>query len=266
MNKAYDKVKLSRSTTRPTMMDYVEKIFTGFIELHGDRAFGEDAAIVGGVALLCGRPVTLIGIQRGRNLEENIRRNFGSPHPEGYRKALRLMKQAEKFRRPIITFINTSGAFCGIGAEERGMAEAIARNLLEMSRLRTPVISLIIGEGGSGGALGLALADTVWMLSNSTYSVISPEGMASILWKEPSRAKDAAGIMRITADELLGLGVVERVFEEHPDGAEHGFEALADEIKRALADEAKRLAEMDKEELIRRRYDRFRGFGEIRDG
>ncbi|MCL2616955.1 MAG: acetyl-CoA carboxylase carboxyl transferase subunit alpha, partial [Defluviitaleaceae bacterium] len=174
----YDKVLIARKTTRPTALDFINHIFTDFMELHGDRAFGDDAAVVGGIARLCGRPITVVGIQRGHTLEENVHRNFGSAHPEGYRKALRLMKQAEKFKRPVVTLINTSGAFCGIGAEERGMGEAIARNLYEMSRLGVPIISIIIGEGGSGGAIGLAAADRVWMLSNSVYSVISPEGFA----------------------------------------------------------------------------------------
>lgn len=185
MNKtAHDIVQLARAKDRWTSLDFFETIFEGFQEFHGDRLFGDDEAIVGGVAKLAGKPVTVIGIQKGRDLQENIRRNFGSPHPEGYRKALRLMKQAEKFNRPVITLINTAGAYCGIGAEERGEGEAIARNLLEMSDLKVPIISIIIGEGGSGGALALALADEVWMLEQTIYAVLSPEGFASILWKD----------------------------------------------------------------------------------
>ncbi|MCL2618719.1 MAG: acetyl-CoA carboxylase carboxyltransferase subunit alpha [Defluviitaleaceae bacterium] len=257
----YDKVLIARKTTRPTALDLISEIFTDFMELHGDRSFGDDRAVVGGIAMLDGRPVTVIGIQRGRNIDENVLRNFGSAHPEGYRKALRLMKQAEKFGRPVVTLINTSGAFCGVGAEERGMGEAIARNLYEMSLLRVPIVSIIIGEGGSGGAIGLAAADSVWMLSNSVYSIISPEGCASILWKDSSRARDAAAIMCITAHELLDIGVVDRVFEEHPEGAENDLPSLAREIKEALVNEVSELARMDVGALVQRRYDRFRKFG-----
>jgi len=257
----YDKVLIARKTTRPTALDFISEILTDFIELHGDRCFGDDAAVVGGLARLNGLPVTVIGIQRGHTLAENVQRNFGSAHPEGYRKALRLMKQAEKFGRPVITLINTSGAFCGVGAEERGMGEAIARNLFEMSLLRVPVISIIIGEGGSGGAIGLAAADRVWMLSNSVYSIISPEGCASILWKDSSRARDAAAIMHITADELFALGVVDKVFEEHPEGAENDLSALADNIRGALVDELGALQSLGVETLLQNRYDRFRKFG-----
>jgi len=206
MNKtAHDIVQLARAKDRWTSLDFFETIFEGFQEFHGDRLFGDDEAIVGGVAKLAGKPVTVIGIQKGRDLQENIRRNFGSPHPEGYRKALRLMKQAEKFNRPVITLINTAGAYCGIGAEERGEGEAIARNLLEMSDLKVPIISIIIGEGGSGGALALALADEVWMLEQTIYAVLSPEGFASILWKDGSRAAEAAELMKVAAGELLEL-------------------------------------------------------------
>lgn len=200
---AYDKVKIARKVSRPTALDYIEHIFDEFIEFHGDRNFRDDAAIVGGIALLKGEPVTVIGVQKGKTMEENIARNFGQPHPEGYRKALRLMKQAEKFGRPIINFVNTSGAYCGVGAEERGQGEAIAKNLMEMANLRVPTISIVIGEGGSGGALALTVTDRVWMLENSVYCVLSPEGFASILWKDPKRAKEAADVMKITADDLL---------------------------------------------------------------
>ena len=257
----YDKVLIARKTARPTALDFIHEMFTDFIELHGDRCFGDDSAVVGGIAKLDDLAVTVIGIQRGHDLDENVRRNFGSAHPEGYRKALRLMKQAEKFGRPVVTLINTSGAFCGVGAEERGMGEAIARNLYEMSLLRVPIISIIIGEGGSGGAIGLATSDRVWMLSNSVYSIISPEGCASILWKDSSRARDAAAIMRITAHELLRLGVVERVFDEHPDGAEHDLPGLSNTIKEALVYELSELARLDQGDLVGQRYERFRKFG-----
>ena len=201
-------VKLARHQDRLTSLDYFEKIFTDFQELHGDRHFGDDPAIVGGIANLAGKPVTIIGIQKGANLKENMDRNFGQPNPEGYRKALRLMKQAEKFHRPVICFVNTPGAFCGVEAEERGEGEAIARNLLEMSDLKVPIISIVTGEGGSGGALALALADEVWMMEYSIYAILSPEGFASILWKDGKRADEAAELMKITAAELLELDVI----------------------------------------------------------
>ena len=212
--KAWERVKIARMIERPTALDYINEILTNFIELHGDRNFKDDEAVVGGIALLDEMPVTVIGIQKGKNLKENIKRNFGSPNPEGYRKSLRLMKQAEKFKRPIICFINTSGAYCGVGAEERGQGEAIAKNLMEMALIKTPIISIVIGEGGSGGALALAAGDRVWMLENSVYSILSPEGCASILFKDSSKSKEVAEIMKLTSYELLELGVIEKVIEE----------------------------------------------------
>lgn len=211
---AWERVKRARSTERPTSIDYITGIFDRFMELHGDRLCHDDGAIVAGIARVEGRMVTVIGEQKGRTMKQNLKRNFGMPNPDGYRKALRLMKQAEKFNRPIICFVDTPGAFCGIEAEERGQGEAIARNLYEMSALKVPVLSIFIGEGGSGGALALAVANQVWMLENATYSILSPEGFASILWKDGKRASEAAGVMKITADDLKELNIVERVFSE----------------------------------------------------
>lgn len=261
MNKtAHDIVQLARAKDRWTSLDFFETIFEGFQEFHGDRLFGDDEAIVGGVAKLAGKPVTVIGIQKGRDLQENIRRNFGSPHPEGYRKALRLMKQAEKFNRPVITLINTAGAYCGIGAEERGEGEAIARNLLEMSDLKIPIISIIIGEGGSGGALALALADEVWMLEQTIYAVLSPEGFASILWKDGSRAAEAAELMKVAAGELLELDVIDRVIPETFNGEHLGKEKVARMMQKALIEKLTELCQKPTEELIEQRYQRFRKY------
>lgn len=260
---AYDKVKIARKVSRPTALDYIEHIFDEFIEFHGDRNFRDDAAIVGGIALLKGEPVTVIGVQKGKTMEENIARNFGQPHPEGYRKALRLMKQAEKFGRPIINFVNTSGAYCGVGAEERGQGEAIAKNLMEMANLRVPTISIVIGEGGSGGALALTVTDRVWMLENSVYCVLSPEGFASILWKDPKRAKEAADVMKITADDLLELNVVEKVIKEVDGGCQNDFGFTANLIKSKLENEIDILKAKDIDTLLAERYKRFRKFGEF---
>lgn len=259
--KAYDKVKTARHLSRPTALDYFGYCFSDFIELHGDRLFADDGAIVGGIARFGDIPVTLIGIQKGRDTKENLKRNFGQASPEGYRKALRLMKQAEKFNRPVICFVNTGGAYPGIGAEERGQGEAIAKNLFELSKLKTPIISIIIGEGGSGGALALAVADRVWMLENSIYAVLSPEGFASILWKDGSRAEEAADIMKITAQDLFELGVVEKVIDEVPGGAHEDFEFTANLIKRSLEEELPSLMALSKEKLLENRYKRYRGFG-----
>ena len=260
-NAASEIVKIARKVSRPSALEYINHIFTGFIEFHGDRNFKDDKAVVGGIAMLDDMPVTVIGIQKGHSTEENIERNFGSPHPEGYRKALRLMKQAEKFGRPVITFINTSGAFCGVGAEERGQGEAIARNLLEMSTLKTPSISIVIGEGGSGGALALAVTDRVWMLENSVYSILSPEGFASILWKDASRSKEAAELMKITANDLLELGIIDKVIKEVPGGAQNDFAFTANLLKSKLSVELKELCAKDKDTLLEERYQRFRKFG-----
>lgn len=260
---AYDNVKIARKVSRPTALDYIEHIFDEFIEFHGDRNFRDDAAIVGGIALLKGEPVTVIGVQKGKTMEENIARNFGQPHPEGYRKALRLMKQAEKFGRPIINFVNTSGAYCGVGAEERGQGEAIAKNLMEMANLRVPTISIVIGEGGSGGALALTVTDRVWMLENSVYCVLSPEGFASILWKDPKRAKEAADVMKITADDLLELNVVEKVIKEVDGGCQNDFGFTANLLKSKLENEIDILKAKDIDTLLAERYERFRKFGEF---
>ncbi len=255
MSNAYDRVRLARDNERPTGMDYIRNIFRGFLEMHGDRRFADDPAIVGGIARLNGMPVTVIAIEKGHTAKERTYRNFGAPNPEGYRKALRLMKQAEKFGRPVICFVDTSGAYCGIGAEERGQGQAIAENLMEMSTLCVPVISILIGEGGSGGALALALADRVWMLQNSVYSVISPEGCASILWKDPAKAEAAAESLKLTAEDAKSLGVIERILSED----DLGKKAFYDRIRTLLAQEIKALSnDLD---LVGHRYDRFRSLG-----
>lgn len=251
---AYDKLMLARSKGRPTGMAYIENIFEGFIELHGDRRFADDPAVIGGLACLDGMPVTVIAIEKGADTKERLRRNFGMPNPEGYRKALRLMKQAEKFRRPVVCFVDTSGAYCGLGAEERGQGQAIAENLMELSSLRTPVISILVGEGGSGGALALALADQVWIMENAVYSVISPEGCASILWKDAKRVKDAAECLRLTAQDMQELGVVERVISEEEPGAAYL------ELAGLLRQELPRLLALPSGELLEARYQRFRKF------
>ena len=259
---AYEAVKIARRVRRPSAAVYIDLIFDLFIELHGDRNYRDDGAVVGGIAMLDGMPVTVVAIQKGRNVSENIKRNFGQPHPEGYRKALRLMKQAEKFGRPVITFVNTAGAFCGPGAEERGQGEAIARNLYEMSALKTPVISILTGEGGSGGALALAVADRVWMLQNSIYSILSPEGFASILWKDSSRAGEAAKIMKLTSEDLFNLGIVDKIISEPEDGAEKDVKSVANELKKALISELDSLKQLETSTLLTMRYERFRKYGE----
>ena len=258
---AYDRVRTARSTSRPTAQDYIAGMFSSFIELHGDRRYRDDEAIIGGLAYLKGKPVTVIGIEKGHNTIERMRRSFGAPEPEGYRKALRLMKQAEKFHRPVVLFVDTSGAFCGIGAEERGQGQAIAENIMEMMTLKTPVLSILIGEGGSGGALALAVADEVWMLENSVYSVISPEGCASILWKDESRAADAAQCLKLTAQDLFKLGVIERILREPKVEDKKIFESLKMLIARTFE---KNLA-MPVEELLEARYNRFRKIGDCTD-
>lgn len=254
---AIDKVKIARGNNRPTGTDYMEHLFSSFFELHGDRRFADDPAIVGGVARLAGKPVTVIAIEKGHNAKERMARNFGAPNPEGYRKALRLMKQAEKFHRPVICLIDTSGAYCGIGAEERGQGQAIAENLMEMMTLRTPVISILVGEGGSGGALALAVSDQVWMLENAIYSVISPEGCASILWKDASRAADAAQSLKLTAQDALSLGVIERIIPEQEFGKDSFYESM----KALLAEQLQPLCSSTIEDLLDRRYRRFRVIG-----
>lgn len=252
---AYERVKRARDSSRPTGLDYIKNIFQGFLELHGDRRYGDDPAVVGGIARLDGMPVTVVAIEKGHTAKERTYRNFGAPHPEGYRKALRLMKQAEKFGRPIICFIDTSGAYCGIGAEERGQGQAIAENLMEMSTLCVPVISILIGEGGSGGALALAAADRVWMLQNAVYSVISPEGCASILWKDSAKAATAAASLKLTAEDAKILGVIERILSEKDIGKKEYY----DRIRTLLTQEIEILTkDID---LVGNRYDRFRNLG-----
>ena len=251
----YTRVKLARDSSRPTGLDYIHNILKGFIELHGDRRFADDPAVVGGVALLDETPVTVIAIEKGHTAKERTHRNFGAPNPEGYRKALRLMKQAEKFGRPILCFIDTSGAYCGIGAEERGQGQAIAENLMEMTTLCVPIISVLIGEGGSGGALALAVADRVWMLQNAVYSVISPEGCASILWKDASKAETAAASLKLTAEDAKSLGVIERILSE----SDIGKKVFYDRIRALLAEELRQLTKDP--DLISKRYDRFRRIG-----
>ena len=258
---AWDRVILAREAERPKALDYIENTFEDFIELHGDRNFGDDKSIVGGIAYLNKMPVTIIGEQKGKNSKENIERNFGMPNPEGYRKALRLMKQAEKFNRPIITFIDTPGAYPGIGAEERGQGEAIARNMLEMSNLKVPIICIIIGEGSSGGALAIAVGDRIIMLENAVYSILSPEGFASILYKDASRAKDAAQNMKITAEDLKKLKIIDKIIKEPEDGAQNDFSLVVEELKQYLINEIKKLKTISKDELIENRYQKFRVMG-----
>ncbi|AKP48094.1 MULTISPECIES: acetyl-CoA carboxylase carboxyl transferase subunit alpha [Bacillus] len=260
--KPWDRVQMARHPQRPTTLDYIEHLFTDFIELHGDRLFGEDEAIVGGVAKYYGLPVTVIGHQRGKDTKENIRRNFGMPHPEGYRKALRLMKQAEKFHRPIICFIDTKGAYPGKAAEERGQSEAIARNLFEMAGLRVPIVCIVIGEGGSGGALALGIGNHLFMLENSTYSVISPEGAAALLWKDASKAKLAAETMKITAPDLKELGVIDDVIKEVRGGAHRDPKKQAEFIDETLKRSLKQLISLSEEELVNQRYEKYRAIGE----
>ena len=252
---AYDKVLLARAKGRATGLSYIDHIFEDFVELHGDRRFADDPAIVGGIATLGGKPVTVIAMEKGSDMKDKVRRNFGAPNPEGYRKALRLMKQAEKFRRPVVCFVDTSGAYCGLGAEERGQGQAIAENLVEMAGLKTPIVSILVGEGGSGGALALAVADQVWILENAVYSVISPEGCASILWKDAKKVKDAAECLRLTAQDMEELGVVEKVIPEEKD-----FALTYDRIKNELLETLPALEALPLEELRRKRYERFRKF------
>ena len=255
---AWERVEISRSKERPTTLSYVQQIFDEFLELHGDRAFRDDGAVIGGIAMFSGQPVTVIGQQKGKNVKENIYRNFGMASPEGYRKALRLMKQAEKFGRPVVTFVDTPGAACGIEAEERGQGEAIARNLLEMSGIRTPMVSILIGEGGSGGALGLAVTDEVWMMENATYSILSPEGFASILWKDGKRAKEASEVMRITAKDLKNLRIIERVIREPEPANEENLPEIAEEIREDLDGFLRKSSQKTREEIVEERYERFR--------
>ena len=255
---AYEKVALARALGRPTAQAYIQTIFSDFFELHGDRFFYDDAAIVAGIAYLNEQPVTVISIEKGVDTQQKVMRNFGSVHPEGYRKALRLMHQAEKFNRPILCFIDTSGAYCGIGAEERGQGSAIAQNLIQMMQLRVPVISIIIGEGGSGGALALAVANQVWMLENAIYSVISPEGAASILYKDATMAKQASEDLKLTAQDLLALGIIDRIIEEHEDAT-----VTFTQLKALLVAQLQTYADWQPEEFYSHRYDKFRSIGRV---
>jgi len=260
--KPWDRVQIARHPARPTTLDYISYLFTDFFECHGDRTFADDEAIVGGIAKFKGLPVTIIGHQRGKDTKENIRRNFGMPHPEGYRKALRLMNQAEKFKRPIICFIDTKGAYPGKAAEERGQSEAIARNLFEMASLHVPVICIVIGEGGSGGALALGVGNHIHMLENSTYSVISPEGAAAILWKDATQAKRAAESMRITAPDLKELGIVDQIIPEVKGGAHKDVQKQAEEIGKVLLTSLKELRTLTEDQLVSHRYNKFKSIGQ----
>ena len=255
---AWDRVMLARKPERPKSLDYIKYIFDDFIEFHGDRNFGDDKAIVGGIARLENIPVTVIGEQKGKNVKENMERNFGMPEPEGYRKALRLMRQAEKFKRPIITFIDTPGAYPGMGAEERGQGEAIAKNIMEMSSLKVPIVCIIIGEGSSGGALAIAVGDKIVMLENAIYSILSPEGFASILYKDSSKAKEAAQNMKATANDLKNLGIIDKIIKEPEGGAQNDFEKVAKDIKKYILKSIKELEKLPEKELIENRYKKFR--------
>lgn len=258
----WQRVQIARHPERPTTIDYIQRIFTDFIEVHGDRLYGDDAAIVGGIARLDGIPVTVIGHQKGKDTKENIIRNFGSPHPEGYRKALRLMQQADKFNRPIICFINTMGAYPGKAAEERGQSEAIARNLREMAGFGVPILCVVTGEGGSGGALALGVGNRIFMLENSIYSVISPEGAAALLWKDSSLAMRAAETMKITAPDLKELGIIDGVIEEPFGGAHRDVASQAASVKQVLVTGLQELMAMNRDELVQDRYNKFKQIGE----
>lgn len=255
---AYDRVKAARAKGRPTSLAYIGALTSGFMEFHGDRRFGDDPAIVAGIADIDGMPVTVIAIEKGADTAQRLKRNFGAAHPEGYRKALRQMKLAEKFRRPVLCLIDTSGAFCGVDAEERGQGQAIAENLMEMMGLRVPVLSLVIGEGGSGGALALAVADEVWMMENAVYSVISPEGCASILWKEPARTEEAASLLKLTARDLSEMGVIERIISESD-----GVEAALPILKLRILDFFRERLRWPTEQLTAERYEKFRKIGRV---
>jgi acetyl-CoA carboxylase carboxyl transferase subunit alpha len=252
---AYEKLLKARSKDRATFSRFLNTIFDNFYEFHGDRRFADDPAVIGGVAYLGDLPVTVIGLEKGIDTKDKIKRNFGCANPEGYRKALRLMKQAEKFKRPVICFIDTSGAYCGIGAEERGQGQAISQNLTEMASLECPVIAIVIGEGGSGGALALSVADEIWMLENAVYSVISPEGCASILWKDAKRAQEAAECLKMTAEDLLNLGIIDKIIQEK------NFDQTTKDIKELLTNTIKKLMSLSVKDLINNRYFKYRNMG-----
>lgn len=256
-------LQIARHPNRPTASDYVNYVFDDFIELHGDRRFGDDKAMLGGIGLIDNKPFTLLGHQKGKTTKENLERNFGMAHPEGYRKALRLMEQAEKFNRPIISLINTPGAYPGIGAEERGQAEAIAKNLMEMSSLKVPIIVIVVGEGGSGGALGIGLGDRIMMLEYSYYSVSSPEACAAILWKDSEKSPEAAEALKITAKSLSSLGLIDRIIKEPAGGAHKDPVEAARLVKKAIIESLDELSNLSTEELVMKRYDKFRQIGEF---
>lgn len=258
---AWERVQAARDSKRPYASDYITNIFDGFLELHGDRFYGDDRAIIGGIAAIDNQYVTVIGQQKGRTIKENQYRNFGMPNPEGYRKALRLMKQAEKFNRPIILFVDTPGAFCGVQAEERGQGEAIARNLFEMSDLKVPVLTIVIGEGGSGGALALAVANQVWMLENAIYSILSPEGFAAILWKDGKRVQEASEVMKITAQDLEQYEIIEKIIPEPEEMGVDQMEGLASYLRKEIASFLQEYKEKNGNEIRNERYQRFRKFG-----
>lgn len=260
---AWERMEIIRNKNRPTVRDYIPEIFNDFFELHGDRLYGDDHAVIGGIGSLKGTPVTVIGQVKGRNLKENQDSNFAMCHPEGYRKAMRLARQAEKFKRPIIFFVDTPGAFCGVPAEERGQGEAIARNLLELSTLKTPIITVVLGEGGSGGALALGVCDELAMLENAVYSVISPRGCASILWKDASMEKDAANTLKITAEDMVSFGVAEKIIKEPLGGAHNNFEMMAENISDYLQETIKKLSKESIANLLENRYNKFRKIGEF---
>jgi len=260
---AFERLELTRHKKRPTIRDYIPLIFTDFYELHGDILYGDDGAVMGGIARLDGQPITIIAEVKGRDINENKKCNFAMPHPEGYRKALRLAKQAEKFHRPIICFIDTPGAFCGIAAEERGQGEAIARNIAEFMTLRTPIISIVLGEGESGGALAIGVCDELAMLENAIYSVISPRGFASILWKDASKEQEACNIARITAEDLVSLGVAEAIIEEPLGGAHNDLDKISENIKEYLSHIIPEKCQKDIDVLLKERYTKFRKIGEF---
>ena len=251
-------MQLSRDKARPVGAEYIEELFTDFMEFHGDRYYQDDKAIIGGIARFHGMPVTVIAQAKGRTTKENIERNFGMPSPDGYRKALRLMKQAEKFNRPVICFVDTPGAFCGLEAEERGQGEAIAKNLYTLAGLTVPVLSIVIGEGGSGGALAFAVSDEVWMLEHSVYSILSPEGFASILWKDSKKAKEAAEVMKLTAEDLCEMGMIEHVIPETEPVNRENMEDVAGCLENGIADFLEKYSGKETEELLEHRYQRFR--------
>lgn len=265
MSNAWNKMEIIRHKDRPTVLDYIPAIFTDFYEMHGDRYYGDDAAIMAGIAHLKGTPVTVIAEVKGRNFEENQKSNFAMPHPEGYRKALRLAKQAAKFGRPVICFVDTPGAYCGVEAEERGQGEAIARNLYELITLPTPIITVVLGEGGSGGALALSICDELAMLENAVYSVISPRGAASILWKDPTREKDAAEALKITADDLKMLDVADTIISEPVGGAHNNPVQMAENLQEYLVGAVKKLSQVPIEKLLANRYNKFRKVGDFNE-